>query len=62
MSTVTVQVRMDSVLKQSAESIFNPAVPTRTLDAIQEAKDIAAHPEKYKGYTDWDELMEELNA
>lgn len=90
MSTVTVQVRMDSILKQSAESIFKsmglnmssafnlfctqtinqgrlpfavvPAVPARTLNAIQEANDIAAHPENYKGYSDWDKLMEDLNA
>lgn len=58
MIIVTVQVRMDGV-KQAA---IVPAVPTRTLNAIQEAKEIAAHPEDYKGYTDWDELMEELNA
>lgn len=90
MSTVAVQVRMDSVLKQSAEEIFRsmglnmstainlfctqtinqgrlpfsvvPAIPARTLNAIHEANDIAAHPENYTGYTNWNELMEDLNA
>lgn len=59
MSMMTVQIRMDGELKQS---VVVPTVPTRTLNAIQEAKDIAAHPEDYKGYTDWDELIEDLNS
>lgn len=33
-----------------------------TIAAMEECADIAAHPEKYKGYTDVDEMMKELLA
>ena len=31
-----------------------------TLDAMSEVVDMKIHPEKYKGYTDVDEMMKEL--
>ena len=31
-----------------------------TLDAMAEVVDMKIHPEKYKGYTDVDEMMKEL--
>ena len=31
-----------------------------TLDAIKEVEAMKAHPEKYKGYTDVDAMMEDL--
>ncbi len=38
-------------------------VPNKeTIKAIKEAENIAAHPEKYKSYTDVDEMIEELLA
>ncbi len=33
-----------------------------TLEAIKEVEMMKAHPENYKGYTDVDEMMEDVNA
>ncbi|MBQ7916100.1 MAG: type II toxin-antitoxin system RelB/DinJ family antitoxin [Firmicutes bacterium] len=51
------------VREQRIPFIISRDVPNaETLAALEEVKEMKAHPEEYKGYTDVDEMMKELLA
>lgn len=50
------------LVRDSAFPFPLTAMPAETRHALAESRDIMAHPEKYKGYTDIDDLMRDLDA
>lgn len=52
------------VVKKFAFSEFaHDEIPNEdTIEALAEVEEMERHPEKYKGYTDIDEMMKELLA
>lgn len=54
--------KLKKSLKQMEEGKCSEHPNKEFLEAIKEADDIIAHPEKYKGYNSVEELFEDLNS
>ena len=59
MAAATVQVRMDTILK---EQIICAEPNAATLQAMAEAEAILEHPEEYKSYSSAREMFEDIGV
>ncbi|MDD5952241.1 MAG: type II toxin-antitoxin system RelB/DinJ family antitoxin [Oscillospiraceae bacterium] len=62
--TTAINIFLRQAIKEQAIPfrIGNPVPNQETLEALKEVDQMKKHPEQYKGYTDVDEMMEELLA
>lgn len=62
--TTAVNIFLRQAIKEQAIPfrIGEPLPNAETLEALAEVADMKKNPEKYKGYTDVDEMMKELLA
>jgi len=55
------QILLRRMLREG-KLVMEPAYNAETLEAIREAEDISAHPERYKSYASFDEMMQDLHV
>ncbi len=62
--TTAVNIFLRQAIKEQAIPfrIGEPVPNAETLEALEEVKEMKKNPEKYRGYTDVDEMMKELLA
>ena len=62
--TTAVNIFLRQAIKEQAIPfrIGEPAPNAETLEALKEVEEMKKNPDKYRGYTDVDEMMKELLA